>query len=100
MKIGDFIPQIKTDNKISKVRGAKGAESSSATSLIGDRVEISAGSLDVQKMKGIIQNTPDLRMDKVQALKEQIERGDYEVDPYRVADKMLMNLLSESEFIK
>ncbi len=99
MKIGDFIPQIKTDNKISKARGARGAESSAA-SVVGDRVDISAGSLDVQKMKGIIQNTPDLRMDRVQALKEQIERGEYEVDPYRVADKMLMNLLSESEFIK
>ena len=35
-------------------------------------------------------------MDKVQALKAQIESGDYQVDPYRVADKMLMNLLSES----
>ncbi len=100
MKIGDFIPQIKTDNKIGKTKGAKRAESSSTASLVGDRVEISAGSLDVQKMKGIIQNTPDLRMDRVQALKEQIERGDYEVDPYRVADKMLMNLLSESEIIK
>ncbi len=97
MKIGDFIPQIKTDNKIGKARGA---ESSSAASQVGDRVDISAGSLDVQKMKGIIQNTPDLRMDRVQALKEQIERGDYEVDPYRVADKMLMNLLSESAIIK
>ncbi|MFW8600000.1 flagellar biosynthesis anti-sigma factor FlgM [Desulfobacterota bacterium M19] len=100
MKIGDFIPQIKTDNKISKARGARGAESSSAASQAGDRVDISASSLDVQKMKGIIQKTPDLRMDRVQALKEQIERGDYEVDPYRVADKMLMNLLSESEIIK
>jgi len=47
-------------------------------------------------MKGIIQSTPDVRMDRVQALKEQIERGDYEVDPYRVADKMLISLLSES----
>jgi len=100
MKISDFIPQIKTDNKINKARGAKGAESSSSASQVGDRVDISASSLDVQKMKGIIQKTPDLRMDRVQALKEQIERGNYEVDPYRVADKMLMNLLSESEIIK
>jgi len=100
MKIGDFIPQIKTDNKIGKTSGGKEAESSSAASQVGDRVDISASSLDVQKMKGIIQNTPDLRMDRVQALKEQIERGDYEVDPYRVADKMLMNLLAEGEITK
>ncbi len=96
MKISDFIPQIKT-NKVQKTKAAPPADVSAAQSASGtDRVEISASSLDVQKMKGIIQNTPDVRMDRVQALKEQIERGEYEVDPYRVADKMLMNLLSES----
>ncbi len=47
-------------------------------------------------MKNIIQETPSVRMDRVQALKQQIEGGEYQVDPYRVADKMLMNLLSES----
>ncbi len=96
MKISDFIPQIKTDNKVQKAKVASSAELS-VTQATGraDRVEISANSLDVQKMKGIIQNTPELRMDRVQTLKEQIERGEYEVDPYRVADKMLMNLLSE-----
>jgi len=101
MKISDFIPQIKTDNKIQKAKSSSKSVSSPAQSTTGaDQVNISASSLDVQKMKGIIQNTPDLRMDRVQALKEQIERGDYEVDPYRVADKMLMNLLSEGGVVK
>lgn len=96
MKISDFIPQIKTDNKIQKAKSSSSSVLSPTQSAAGvDQVKISAGSLDVQKMKGIIQNTPDLRMDRVQALKEQIERGEYQVDPYRVADKMLMNLLSE-----
>ncbi len=97
MKISDFIPQIKTSNKIQKTRTGSGSDLP-ATQAAGstDRVEISASSLDVQKMKGVIQSTPDVRMDRVQALKEQIESGDYEVDPYRVADKMLINLLSES----
>ncbi|NOX26550.1 MAG: flagellar biosynthesis anti-sigma factor FlgM [Deltaproteobacteria bacterium] len=97
MKISDFIPQIKTSNKIQKTKASSGPGLSATQAASGtDRVEISASSLDVQKMKGIIQSTPDVRMDRVQALKEQIERGDYEVDPYRVADKMLISLLSES----
>ena len=100
MKISDFIPQIKTDNKIQKAKSSSRSVLSPTQSTAGvDQVKISASSLDVQKMKGIIQNTPDLRMDRVQALKEQIERGDYEVDPYRVADKMLMNLLSEGGIV-
>ena len=98
MKISNFVPQIKTDNKVQKTRGGPEVnETTAAKPASGtDRVELSASSLDVQKMKGIIQETPSVRMDRVQALKEQIERGEYEVDPYRVADKMLMNLLSES----
>ncbi len=99
MKISSFVPQIKTD-KIEKNKSGPEVKSTSSETAVGtDRVEISAGSLDVQKMKAIIQDTPPVRMDRVQALKEQIERGEYEVDPYRVADKMLMNLLSESGMV-
>ncbi len=98
MKISDFVPQIKTDNRTQKAKDkpAIDATASAVTTPGADRVELSASSIDVQKMKMIIQDTPAVRMDRVQALKEQIERGEYEVDPYRVADKMLINLLSES----
>ncbi len=100
MKITDFVPQIKTENKVQKAKESLKTDVSSAASPTGsDRVELSTSSLDVQKMKGIIQDTPSVRMDRVQALKEQIERGEYQVDPYRVADKMLMNLLSESGIV-
>lgn len=98
MKISDFIPQVKLDNKVQRVReNSQTAPPALGSAVAADKVELSAGSLDVPKMKNIIQNTPDVRMDKIQALKAQIEQGDYEVDPYRVADKMLMNFLSESD---
>jgi negative regulator of flagellin synthesis FlgM len=96
MKISDFVPQIKTDNKVQKTKEKPAAELSPTQTTSGDRVQLSSGSVDVQKMKSIIQETPSVRMDRVQALKQQIENGEYQVDPYRVADKMLMNLLSES----
>lgn len=97
MKISDFIPQIKAENKIQKVKESQdAAKVASGPSVESDRVELSASSLDVQKMKEIIQETPAVRIDKVQALKAQIERGEYEVDSYRVADRMLLGLLSET----
>ena len=97
MKITDFVPQIKTENRAQKVKDRPAIDAPTTTATTGaDRVELSASSIDVHKMKMIIQDTPAVRMDRVQALKEQIERGEYEVDPYRVADKMLINLLSES----
>lgn len=95
MKISDFVPQIKTDNRVQKAKDRLTTDATGTTTGT-DRVQLSASSIDVQKMKMIIQETPDVRMDRVQALKEQIERGEYQVDAYRVADKMLMNLLSES----
>jgi len=94
MKISDFVPQIKLEGRVQKARD-KAAPTSAQATTNTDRVELSASSIDVQKMKMIIQDTPSVRMDRVQALKNQIERGDYQVDPYRVADKMLINLLSE-----
>jgi len=102
MKISNLVPQIKTDNKVQKVKASPDSSSVSATSASSgtDRVELSTSSLDVQKMKEIIQETPSVRMDRVQALKAQIEQGEYEVDPYRVADKMLVNLLSESGIVE
>lgn len=96
MKISDFMPQIKTDNKVQKAKEKPTAEATTVAGIGTDRVMLSASSIDVQKMKMIIQDTPAVRMDRVQALKEQIEQGEYQVDPYRVADKMLMNLLSEN----
>ncbi|MDD5759032.1 MAG: flagellar biosynthesis anti-sigma factor FlgM [Desulfobulbaceae bacterium] len=95
MKISDFVPQIKTDTRVQKAK-ERPISDTSAVAGGADRVELSASSIDVQKMKMIVQDTPAVRMDRVQALKEQIERGEYQVDPYRVADKMLINLLSES----
>ncbi len=95
MKISDFVPQIKADAKVQKAKAKTAAGSASTAASEMDTVRLSASSVDVQKMKMIIQDTPPVRMDRVQALKQQIENGDYQVDPYRVADKMLMNLLAE-----
>jgi negative regulator of flagellin synthesis FlgM len=97
MKISDFVPQIKTDNRVQKVKNTSATDATDSTEATtgSDSVQLSASSIDVQKMKMIIQDTPAVRMDRVQALKQQIESGEYQVDPYRVADKMLMNLLSE-----
>lgn len=99
MKLTSVLPQIKTDNK---VRSKRTEEDSAAQTAVGgtpvhaDRVELSTGTQDVQKAQEILQQTPDVRLDKVEALKEQIANGEYVVDPHRIADNMLLNLLSES----
>ncbi len=99
MKLSNLFPPVKTENKAGAPTSKKAVGKSSTTTtqaVATDQVKLSASSLDVQKMKNILQETPAVRMEKVQALKEQIERGEYQVEPYRVADKMLMDLLSDN----
>jgi negative regulator of flagellin synthesis FlgM len=98
MKISDIFPQIKAEKiQVKKNQEASAAKVDSASSTTGsDRVDLSTASADVQRMQSILQETPEIRMEKVEALKRQIERGEYQIDPYRVADKMLMGLLSDN----
>ena len=51
---------------------------------------------DVQPLQAMVQRTPEIRLEKIRTLKEQVERGDYQVDCRKVAEKMLTSLLSES----
>ena len=96
MKLTGIFPPIKTEKV--QVRKSEGSAVAKAdkTALPTDRVVLSAGSLEVQKAKEIIEQTPEVRADRVQALKEEISRGEYRVDPYRLADKMMGTLLSET----
>lgn len=103
MKISNFFPQIKTDDKIQvkKTRRSEDAGETTAGAATGtDRVELSSALMDVQKMKEIIQKTPPVRQEKVQAIKDQVERGEYKIDPRQVANKMLMSLLSDNRLIE
>jgi len=99
MKLTNFFPQIATDNRVQtkKSKDAEAAKStSSASTELVDRVEISSGSKDVQRMQQILQNTPDVRMERVEALRQQIGQGQYKVDPLDIAEKMLVSLVTEN----
>ena len=96
MKLTGIFPPIKTEKvQVKKSEGSVAARVESAAQPT-DRVVLSAGSLDVQKVRDILEQTPEVRADRVQALKEEIARGEYQVDPHRLADKMMGSLLSET----
>jgi len=97
MKLSNIFPQIKTDKApVKKPKEASPTVSSQQAPAPTDKVELSSGSVDVQRMHEIIQDTPEVRTEKVQALKERISKGEYTVDPYKVADKMLISLLQDN----
>jgi negative regulator of flagellin synthesis FlgM len=60
-----------------------------------DRVELSTSSRLIQKIQEAAQAAPDVRAEKVAALKEQVDNGTYQVSSEDIAGKMLKNFLLE-----
>lgn len=96
MKITGALSPVKTEKVQAKKSETPGASGADKTAPPTDRVVLSPGLLEVQKARDILAQTPEVRADKVQALKEKLASGEYDVDPHRIAEKMLASLLSES----
>ena len=60
-----------------------------------DRVELSSQSQDMKKMHEILASTPEVRTDKVAALKKAVEEGTYNVNSGDIADKMIQEMAFE-----
>lgn len=96
MKLTDVISQIQTDTKLRGQKKVRSAAVNAPASMAGrDRVELSSSSMDVRKIQEVLQETPEVRLDKVQELKEKIAGGEYHVDSRELADKMLTSLFSD-----
>jgi negative regulator of flagellin synthesis FlgM len=54
-----------------------------------DAVSISSRAADLQSLETSIKQLPDVDVSRVNALRDQVNAGEYTVDSQRVADKML-----------
>jgi len=52
-------------------------------------VSVSQRAMEVVKAYEAMESEPDVRLDKVQAIKKKIENGTYEIDYDKTAEKML-----------
>jgi len=67
-----------------------------ATSSDSDRLELSVRSLEISHIEDLIRSTPDVREDRVNQVRSQIESGTYNVKAEQIADKIIGgNLLDE-----
>lgn len=58
-------------------------------------VNLSRASREAQLIKETIENTPDIRQEKVDQLKQAILDGTYQVDPKAVAGKMISHFTND-----
>ncbi len=88
-------PNRITERSISRAGGSKSKNvSSSATA--GDRVDISAGVKEADTVKKLVQSAqsqPEIRPELVAAVKERLERGEYEgVEVSRQTAKKILGI--------
>ncbi len=82
-------------SQLYKQNSTKQVEKASTVSK-KDRVEISQLGKDIQVAKQAVAQAPEIRQDKVNALKQSIASGNYNVSAEEIADKMINNYFNES----
>ncbi len=101
MKLTDAISQVRTETKVEvkKARETQGSQAP-AGETASDKVEISTGTQDMQKMREILAKTPSVRTEMVATLKRQIENGEYQVPSQEIADKLLNSFLVDEGILR
>jgi negative regulator of flagellin synthesis FlgM len=54
-----------------------------------DQVHLSGKAKELEELKQVIQQMPEIRTDKVETLRKAIQEGSYQVDSLKVAGKIL-----------
>ncbi len=75
---------------------------SSATGQVsgGEQIALSPKAKGIQKALETAQTSPDIRSEKVTEIKGQIANHTYHVDSKALAEKILQEIITESQFIE
>lgn len=76
------ISQIYQSNSVKKVNVVNGVKAN-------DKVEISRIGRDYQVAKTAVNQTEDIRKDKIEAIKKRLESGSYDVSANELIDKLV-----------
>jgi flagellar biosynthesis anti-sigma factor FlgM len=105
MKLSDLNQKAQLETYFSKVQTTQESQNQQHVQQKGnqnpgqsqplDRVELSSGSRFLQKVNEALKLADPERAKKVNFLKEQVQRGDYEADAVKIANGMMKDLLKE-----
>lgn len=84
----------KTDNAFQIYNKNQGVKNVKADKLPKDtdQIKISDGAIDFQYALQKLKNVGDIRTEKVDAIKAQIQAGTYEIDGNKIAEKMIESI--------
>jgi negative regulator of flagellin synthesis FlgM len=99
MEINGTNPLIVLNNKVQRLETSQPSERAlkgGAENPDSDRLEISARSREISHLNELIQSTPDVREEKVEQIRRELEGGTYNVKAEKIAEKIIGgNLLDE-----
>jgi flagellar biosynthesis anti-sigma factor FlgM len=97
--IGKQLPTSASDSKIKIEREKLPEEQNVEGKNLSEQdtiVNLSTSLKETQLINDVSSSEPNRRADKVSALKEQVDSGNYRVDPKAVADKLVDAYIDES----
>ncbi|HLJ56770.1 MAG TPA: flagellar biosynthesis anti-sigma factor FlgM [Chthonomonadaceae bacterium] len=94
-EISRLLAYTPTD-RVDRSSGVAVVDSPAARTSPAAQVEISTSAQDIQRIKDVIAQLPDVREDRVQALKAQVESGTYHVSSEDIADLMIRRALADN----
>lgn len=99
MKIFGPDPNVNQNKKIEDLRRSgkqapeKAAKSGGSRGGVSETVALSGQARDVAKAGERVRVSPDVRKEKVEAVREKIERGEYHVSGDQIAGKIIEDII-------
>jgi negative regulator of flagellin synthesis FlgM len=87
--------RIKVGNKTATTKSPSGTSSTGGT----EQIAISSKAKGIQLATEVVNAAPDIRIEKVDKIKDQIANGTYNVSSLQIAEKVLENIIKESNFL-
>lgn len=63
--------------------------------LEGEEVNISPASIEISRVAEMMERESPERTERIKAIQKAVQEGTYEVEPAKIAEKMILGILSE-----
>ena len=84
-----------TTDKMRVDTPATATEESKIDRIQDDKVSLSGASRDMQTAKQAVASAPDIRLEKVNEIKQAVADGRYEIDAGKIAEKMIGSIIND-----
>lgn len=100
IRIKNKTVQDRMDVAGKKAAQQKSEPASASPASGGEQIALSQKAKGIQKAMETIQASPDIRSEKVAEIKSQIASNTYKIDSSALAEKILQEIITESQFIE